>query len=60
MKFRGVMIGSEDPAALVTFRSNVLGEPGFRDGAWFGWNEGAQLIIGGNSEMRGQNAVPNE
>jgi hypothetical protein len=60
MKFRGVMLGSNDPAAPGAFYSNVLGEPGFRDGAWFGWNEGAQLIIGGNSEVRGQNAVPNE
>ena len=60
MKFRGKMIGSDDPAALGAFYSDAFGEPGFRDGAQFGRNEGAQLIISGHSEVSGQNAVPNE
>jgi hypothetical protein len=36
MKFRGVMIGSENPEALGAFYTNVLDEPGFREGSWFG------------------------
>ena len=58
MKFRGVMIGSENPEALGAFYTGVLGEPGFREESWYGWDNGAQLIIGAHSEVSGENALP--
>ena len=57
MKFRGVMIGSDDPEALGEFYSNVLREPGFKDGTWLGWDEGAQLKVGGHSDVSDENAL---
>jgi predicted enzyme related to lactoylglutathione lyase len=44
--------------ALGEFYTRVLGEPGFRDGTWFGWDDGAQLVIGGHSEVKGRNSLP--
>jgi predicted enzyme related to lactoylglutathione lyase len=58
MKFRGVMIGSDNPESLGAFYTKVLGKPGFRDGTWFGWDDNAQLMIGGHSEVNGKNALP--
>src|SRR5664280_1968053 len=57
MKFRGVMIGSENSEALGAFSTGVLGEPGFREGSWFEWDDGAQLIIG-SQRGEGENALP--
>jgi predicted enzyme related to lactoylglutathione lyase len=58
MRFSGVMIGSENPTKLGEFYTKILGEPGFRDGEWCGWNTGAQLMIGPHSEIRGKSSVP--
>jgi len=37
MRFSGVMIGSENPKALGEFYAKILGEPGFQEGEWYGW-----------------------
>lgn len=58
MKFSGVMIGSENPTALGAFYAKILGEPGFKDGEWCGWNTGAQIMIGPHSELHGKSSVP--
>jgi predicted enzyme related to lactoylglutathione lyase len=58
MKFSGVMIGSEDPDTLGAFYTKVLGEPGFHDGTWYGWDRGAQLMLGAHSDVHGSSAQP--
>jgi predicted enzyme related to lactoylglutathione lyase len=57
MKFSGVMISSEDPHALAVFYTSVLGEPGFHDGSWYGWDD-MSLMIGAHSDVHGKNATP--
>ena len=57
MKFSGVMMGSEDPHALGAFYTSVLGEPGFHDGSWYGWDD-MSLMIGAHSDVHGKNATP--
>jgi predicted enzyme related to lactoylglutathione lyase len=56
MKFNGVMIGSEDPGALGAFYTKVLGEPGFRDGTWYGWEDG--VMLGAHSDVHGASTQP--
>ena len=58
MKFSGVMIGSENPQALGAFYTKVLGKPGFQQDDWFGWQDGAQIMLGGHSEVKGGNSTP--
>lgn len=54
-----VMINSEDPAALGAFYRKVLGEPGWDDGGYVGWQVGSgSLMIGPHSEVKGQNEMP--
>ena len=54
-----VMIGSEDPETLSAFYAKVLGEPGFNDGSYVGWQAGASmLVIGPHSEVKGTNDTP--
>jgi predicted enzyme related to lactoylglutathione lyase len=57
MKFSGVMIGSEDPHSLAAFYTSVLGEPGFHDGSWYGWDD-MSLMLGAHSDVHGKNATP--
>ena len=57
MKFNGVMIGSEDPHALAAFYTSVLGEPGFHEDSWYGWDDMA-LMLGAHSDVHGRNATP--
>jgi predicted enzyme related to lactoylglutathione lyase len=58
MRFSGVMIGSENPTKLGAFYVTFLGEPGFHEGEWWGWNTGAQIMIGPHSELHGKSSVP--
>jgi catechol 2,3-dioxygenase-like lactoylglutathione lyase family enzyme len=58
MKFSGVMIGSDNPDRLGAFYTKVLGEPGWHDGTWYGWADGANLMLGAYSGVHGSNASP--
>lgn len=58
MKFSGAMIGSDNPHALGEFYTKVLGKPGFQQKEWYGWKQGAQLMIGAHSDVHGQNDMP--
>jgi predicted enzyme related to lactoylglutathione lyase len=54
-----IMINSEDPAGLSAFYRKVLGDPGWEDGAYVGWQAGnGMLMIGPHSEVKGQNETP--
>ena len=54
-----IMINSEDPAALSAFYRKVLGDPGWEDGGYVGWQAGSgMLMIGPHSDVKGQNEMP--
>jgi predicted enzyme related to lactoylglutathione lyase len=54
-----IMINTEDPAALAAFYTKVLGEPGWADSGYTGWQAGSgMLMIGPHSEVKGQNDMP--
>jgi predicted enzyme related to lactoylglutathione lyase len=54
-----VMIGTEDVDRLKVFYTKVLGEPGWEDGGYVGWQAGSgMLMIGPHSEVKGRNESP--
>jgi predicted enzyme related to lactoylglutathione lyase len=54
-----VMIGSEDPKGLTGFYTKLLGDPGWEDGGYTGWQVGASmLMIGPHSEVSGRSTMP--
>jgi predicted enzyme related to lactoylglutathione lyase len=57
--FNSILIGSENPDRLVEYYTKVLGEPGFSDGGYTGWQIGSGFItVGPHSEVKGKNAAP--
>ncbi len=58
MKISGVMIGASDVDTLATFYTAVLGEPTFHDGDWYGWIDGAGIMLGPHSEVKGKSQNP--
>jgi predicted enzyme related to lactoylglutathione lyase len=59
MDFNSILIGSDDPGRLVDYYRRVLGEPGFSDGGYTGWQIGSgYLTVGPHSEVHGKNAHP--
>jgi predicted enzyme related to lactoylglutathione lyase len=54
-----VMIGTEDVDRLKVFYNKVLGDPGWDDGGYVGWQAGSgMLMIGPHSEVKGRNESP--
>lgn len=54
-----IMINSADPVALSAFYTKVLGEPGWADGDYTGWQAGSgMLMIGPHSDVKGTNDMP--
>ena len=59
MNFNNILIGSENPEALVEYYTKLFGEPGFQDGGYAGWQIGSGFVsIGPHSEVHGKNAHP--
>jgi predicted enzyme related to lactoylglutathione lyase len=58
MKFSGVMIGASDVHTLATFYTKVLGPPSFVEGEWHGWFDGAGIMLGPHSEVKGKSENP--
>lgn len=59
MKLAGVMLNSEDPARLAALYTAVVGEPGYQDGDWYGYEVGTgSLMIGPHSEISGAAKEP--
>jgi predicted enzyme related to lactoylglutathione lyase len=59
MDFNSILIGSEDPNRLVEYYTRVLGEPGFSDGGYTGWQIGSGFVtVGPHSEVHGKNEQP--
>ena len=58
-KLQTIMVGTEDPKALATFYTKVLGAPTWEDGGYTGWDlGGAGFMIGAHSEVKGRNEMP--
>jgi predicted enzyme related to lactoylglutathione lyase len=54
-----VMIGTDDMEGLRAFYTKILGEPGWDEGGFVGWQAGAgHLMIGAHSEVKGRNEMP--
>jgi predicted enzyme related to lactoylglutathione lyase len=59
MNFNNILIGSENPEALVAYYTKLFGEPGFNEGGYAGWKLGSGYVsIGPHSEVHGKNAHP--
>ena len=59
MNFNNILIGSENPQRLVAYYTKLLGEPGFSDGGYTGWQLGSGFMsIGAHDEVKGKNASP--
>ncbi len=58
MKFSNVMLNSENPTKLAEFYTAILGEPGWHEGEWFGYQSTAGLMIGPHSEVKGKSQTP--
>lgn len=58
MKLSGVMLGSENSKKLAEFYTKILGKPGWHQGDWFGYDAGANIMIGPHSEVKGSNESP--
>jgi predicted enzyme related to lactoylglutathione lyase len=59
MKFRGIMLGSDNPKALGEFYTKIFGEPGWQQDEWYGFMIGdGNLMIGRHSEVKDKNQMP--
>ncbi len=59
MNFNSILIGSENPEALVSYYSRLFGEPSFADGGYSGWQIGSGWVtIGPHDKVMGRNAHP--
>jgi predicted enzyme related to lactoylglutathione lyase len=59
MDFNSILIGSEDPGALVEYYTKVLGAPAFSDSGYTAWQIGSGWVtVGPHSEVKGKNPAP--
>jgi len=59
MNFNSILIGSENPDALVAYYSRLLGEPAMSDGGYTTWQIGTGWVsVGAHSEVHGENTAP--
>lgn len=59
MDFNSILVGSEDPERLVEYYTRILGEPGFSDGGYTGWQLGSGFVtVGPHSDVKGRNSTP--
>lgn len=59
MNFNNILIGSEDPKALVVYYTKLFGEPTMNDEPYAGWMIGSGFVaVGPHSEVHGKNPEP--
>jgi predicted enzyme related to lactoylglutathione lyase len=59
MNFNNVLIGSENPGALIEYYTKLFGKPGYQDAGYAGWQLGDGFIsIGPHSEVHGKSVHP--
>jgi predicted enzyme related to lactoylglutathione lyase len=59
MNLNGILIGSEDPKALVDYYTKLFGDPGWGGGDFVGWQIGTgSVTVGPHDQVKGKNAQP--
>ena len=59
MNFNSILIGSEDPKALADYYTKLLGEPGWNEGGYTGWQIGSGAVtVGPHDQVKGENTAP--
>ena len=59
MNLNSVMIGSENPQALIDYYTKVFGEPAWSDGGFTGWQLGTGgVMVGPHDQVHGVNTEP--
>jgi predicted enzyme related to lactoylglutathione lyase len=59
MNFNSILIGSENPQALVDYYKKLFGEPNWSDGGYTGWLIGSgSVTIGPHDQVKGKSAHP--
>ena len=59
MNFNSILIGSDNPQAMVDYYTKILGEPGFSEGGYTGWQIGTGFMtVAAHSEVHGRNPMP--
>jgi predicted enzyme related to lactoylglutathione lyase len=59
LNLNSVLIGSEDPKALSSFYSKVLGPSQWDENGFIGWQAGnSYLMVGPHSDVKGRNEMP--
>ena len=59
MNFSNILIGSENPQALVDYYTRLFGKPGMEEGGYAGWQIGTGFIaVGPHTEVTGKNPQP--
>ena len=59
MNFNGILIGSDDPKRLTDYYRKLLGDPGWEDGGYTGWQIGTGgLMVVPHDQVKGKNAHP--
>jgi predicted enzyme related to lactoylglutathione lyase len=59
MNFNSILIGSENPDALVEYYTRLFGEPAMADGGYTGWLIGSGFVsVGAHSEVKGRSTHP--
>ena len=59
LNLNSLLVGSENPAGLIEFYTDVLGKPAWETGDFVGWQAGAGwLMVGPHSEVKGRNDSP--
>jgi predicted enzyme related to lactoylglutathione lyase len=59
VNFNSILIGSENPEPLVAYYTKLLGEPGFSEGGYTGWQIGTGFVtVAAHSQVHGRNPGP--
>ena len=59
MNLNSILIGSENPDALVAYYTRLFGEPAMSEGGYTGWALGSGWVtIGPHDQVKGRNAHP--
>jgi predicted enzyme related to lactoylglutathione lyase len=59
VNFNNILIGSENPLALVAYYSRLFGKPAMEEGGYAGWEIGTGFIsVGPHTEVIGKNSQP--
>jgi predicted enzyme related to lactoylglutathione lyase len=59
MRLNSILIGSENPQALVDYYTKLFGEPSWNDDGYTGWQIGTgSVTVGAHDQVKGTNASP--